>query len=141
MRLPATLAGSYQGRRTPGAGNGWGVCAMAYGTHAFTAPLIDLWEGNTCIAQSSEKFFDFNGCNVGNPTDGASKQERKRCSCPHPLSPPSTVRQHPGDVKQRLLFTRRGLQPPLRLDSLDPRRGAGKGRRRWQQCCGGPDDR
>lgn len=80
MRLPSTLAGPYH-RLTRGParpGNGWGVCAMAYGTHAFTAPLIDLWENNTCITQSSEKFFDFNGCDAADPTDGALRGKRGR---------------------------------------------------------------
>ena len=72
MRLPALLAGPYDSkqRHRIGSGNGWGVCAMAYGTHAFTSPLIDLWQNNTCIAQSSQKFFDFNGCDASHPTDG-----------------------------------------------------------------------
>jgi hypothetical protein len=50
--------------------NGWGVCAMAYGTSDFVAPLIDVWRSNTCILQSSAKAFDFNGCHPSTPADG-----------------------------------------------------------------------
>ena len=53
-----------------GLGNGFGVCTMADGTHSFDSTLIDTWVNNTCIAQSSQKFFDYRGCNPTTPHDG-----------------------------------------------------------------------
>lgn len=39
--------------------NGWGVCAMAYGTSSFGGDLRDVWVNNTCIVASSGHIFDF----------------------------------------------------------------------------------
>ena len=53
-----------------GLGNGWGVCTLAIGTHSFDSTLTDTWVNNTCIANSSQKFFDYRGCNPTTPHDG-----------------------------------------------------------------------
>jgi hypothetical protein len=62
----AALEAKYGGR----VGNGWGTCAMAYGTASFQPPLADTWEGNTCIVAASAHIFDFNGCHPATPNDG-----------------------------------------------------------------------
>ena len=53
-------------------GNGWGVCAMSYGTYSWGADkaMWDTWHNNTCMCTSSAKFYDFNGCHQANPLDG-----------------------------------------------------------------------
>lgn len=51
-------------------GNGWGVCAMAYGTWSFPPEYRDTWQGNVCMCSSGAKFFDFNSCHPQTPADG-----------------------------------------------------------------------